>query len=340
MATITTDIYQGRARVTFNEGRHTYHIRVPGVVDKLWNPSVTGILQMKAKPALTNWAAKKSLEYVDHKLGEYESKLAAPPYLIDTKEIHSYLAEAAEGWNEDATATTIGTVAHRFAYEELRYRGGLTDHRPKLPLTYDPVLMPGFTPGMVNQTNAAVLSTLDFFNQHNMRPIMMERPLWMPQEGFVGTPDFIGYIDDELCIADYKTSKRIYAEYWMQLAALQAMYMNEFPEQLIVKRWAINIKKDGTGVESENRPLDERYIQDLNAFRACLVLYGWDRANDDYRKGTPLEVLGNLDSFIPRPSSPASVATNPETRPKAPRMPETAGAQNTNTGENTTPWPL
>ena len=337
MATITTDIYQGRARVTFNEGRHTYHIRVPAHVDKLWQPSVTGVLGMKAKPALTGWAAKKSLECVGHKLGEYEARQGAPPFVIDTKEIHSYLAEAADGWNEDETATTVGTVAHRFAHEELRYRAGITDHRPKLPLAYDPVLMPGFTPGMVGQANEAVLATLDFFNQHNVRPIIMERPLWMPQEGFVGTPDGIGFIDDELCIWDYKTSKRIYAEYWMQLAALQAMYQNEFPEQMILRRWCINIKKDGSGVESESRALDHRYIQDLNAFRACLTLYNWDRANDDYRKGTPVEVLGNLDNFIPRPNSPAAVAQEPAKRPTAPSSPVTSGAKNLTTEE---PWPL
>jgi len=336
VATIT-DIYQGRARVTFNEGRHTYHIRVPGVVDKLWQPSVTGVLGMKAKPALTGWAAKKSLEHVGHNLGRYEAKQGAPPFLIDTKEIHSYLSEAADGWNEDETATTVGTVAHRFAFEELRYRAGLSDHQPKLPLRYDPVLMPNFTPGMVEMANSATLAVLDFFNAHHIRPLMMERPLWMPQEGFVGTPDFIGFIDDELAIADYKTSKRIYAEYWMQLAALQAMYMNEFPEQMILRRWAINIKKDGTGVESMSRPLDERYIQDLNSFRACLTLYNWDRANDDYRKGTPVEVLGDLDHFVPRPSSPGPVAQTPGTISLSNPVPQ---AKNPTTEDNTIPWPL
>ena len=124
--------------------------------------------------------------------------------------------------------------------------------------------------------------------------------MWMPQEGFVGTPDFIGYIDDELCVADYKTSKRIYAEYWMQLAALQAMYMNEFPGQVIRTRWAINIKKDGTGLETKKRGLDT-FGEDLEAFRSCFNLYNWDRKNDDYRAGSPVQVLGDINELVALP---------------------------------------
>jgi len=311
--TVITDVYQGRAKIHFNPGRHTYMVRVPGVVDKMFQPSVTGIIQLKSKPALVGWAAKQSLAYVANKLGEYESSQGAPPFNVNTQEVSSWLSDAEEGWREDSTATTVGTVAHRFAYEELRYRAGLTDHRPKLPIAYDPVLMPDFTPGMVEQANESALAVLDFFNAHNMVPVLLERPLWSPSEGFVGTPDFVGYIDGELCVADFKTSKRAYSEYYLQLAALQKMVTEEFPEMVIKRRWIIVVHKDGSGLETVNRELDERYIQDLNAFRACLNLHAWDRANDEYRKGDPVQILGNLDNFIPRPSSPGPVAQTPGT---------------------------
>ena len=295
---IITDIYQERARVTFNPSRHTYSLRVHGHVDKLFQPSCTGILGLKAKPALTNWAAKKSLEYVAKKLGQYESEQGVPPFTVDTKEIHSWLAEAADGWNDD-TATTIGTVAHRFSYEELRYRAGLSA-KPTFPIVADSVLMPDFTPGMVENVNSSARSVLQFFDEHHFEPLLMERPLWSPIDGFCGTPDFVGKIDGELAIADYKTSKRIYAEYWAQLAALQYMFQQEFPGQVIKRRWAINIPKDGGELQVEKRGLDT-YGADLDMFMACWTLYNWERSNDPYKMGSPVQVLGNLDELIARP---------------------------------------
>lgn len=299
MANIVTDIYQGRARVTFNEGHHTYAIRVAGHVDKLWQPSVTGILGCKSKPALTNWAAKQSLAYVNKRLGEFQSangeKTAVPGNLIQ-----SWLAEAADGWNEDDTATTIGTVAHRYSYEELRFRAKLAPARPRFPIVVDPVLMPNFTPAMVEAANHSALQVTRFFDEHHFEPFLMERPLWSPVDGFVGTPDYIGLIDGELAVADYKTSKRIYAEYWAQLAALQYMFQLEFPGRVIKKRYAINIPKDGSDLQVEKRSNDT-FGEDLAMFMGCFDIYKWERANDEYKKGSPVQVLGDLDKLIARP---------------------------------------
>ena len=295
---IITDLYQGRARCTFRPGNHTYSMRVHGHIEKLWQPSVTGILGMKAKPQLVGWAAKESLRYVGKRFGEFQSKYGELE-AVPARDLQNWLHDAEDGWRDDETATTIGTVAHRFAYEELRYRAGLTPVKPRYPLVADPVLMPNFTPAMLEAANSAVRDAVDFFDQHDFKPLLMERPLWMPQEGFVGTPDFVGYIDGELCVADYKTSKRIYSEYWMQLAALQAMFMNEFPGKVVRTRWAINIKKDGTGLETQKRGLDT-FSEDLEAFRACFVLYGWNRKNDEYSAGSPVQVLGDINSLIAR----------------------------------------
>lgn len=295
---IITDIYQGRARCTFRPGNHTYSIRVHGHIDKLWQPSVTGILGLKAKPALTNWAAKKSLEYVGKKLGYYESEHGDSKCVVPAKEIHSWLEEAADGWN-DSEATTIGTVAHRYAYEELRFRAGLTPNRPKFPLVADAVLMPDFTPAMVEAANSCARATTDFFEEHRFEPVILERPLWSPVDGFVGTPDYIGKIDGELAVLDYKSSRRIYAEYWAQLAALQYMFQMEFPGQVIKKRYAINIPKDGSDLQVEKRGLDT-FGSDLDMFMACWTLYKWERENDDYKKGSPVQVLGDLDRLVAR----------------------------------------
>lgn len=294
---IVTDIYQGRARVTFSEKTHIYNVRVHGVVDKMWNPSVTGILGVKGKPALTNWAAKRSLEYVGKKLGTYEATQGKPPFNVDTKEIHSWLAEAADSWNE-SQETTIGSLAHRVFEAEVKHRAGLGP-KPKLPIVHDPLTMPEYTEAMIDAANLSVNAGLMFLDEHHVEPIMLERVLWSPSTGVIGTTDFVGKIDGELCVADWKTSKRIYPEYRMQLAKYAQMYQEEF-KVLPLVRYAINTKKDG-GLEYEKYGI-ESYQADLDSFDACMTLYCWDRENDSYKRGTPVQVLGDLDLLVARPT--------------------------------------
>lgn len=293
---IITDIYQGRARVTFNEKSHIYNIRVHGIIDKLWQPSCTGILGVKGKPALTNWAAKKSLEYVAKKLGTYESTQGKPPFTVDTKEIHSWLEEAADNWNE-SKETTIGSLVHRVFEAEVKFRAGIGP-KPTLPIVLDPITMPGYTQEMIDCANLSVNAGLAFLDEHKVEPFLLERPLWSPSTGVVGTPDFIGKIDGELCVADWKTSKKIYPEYRLQLAKLVQMYEEEF-KVLPLIRWAINTRKDG-GLEHEKYGVDS-YQNDLNSYDACTTLYHWDREHDSYKKGTPVQVLGPLDNLVARP---------------------------------------
>lgn len=271
-------------------------VRVPGVIEKLWQPSVTGILQVKGKPALTNWAAKKSLEYVRRKMGEWESKQGAPPFSVDTKEVHSWLAEAEDGWNE-GTEATIGSLAHKVFQVEILYRAGLGP-KPRVPIEFDPITLPEYTPAMIEAANASVRAGFTFLDEHRVEPILLERPLWSPSTGVIGTTDFVGLLDGELGVVDWKTSKRIYPEYRMQLAKYAAMYYEEFQE-LPLWRWAINTKKDG-GLEHERYYVDS-YQADLMAFESCWTLYQWNREHDSYAKGNPVQILGDLDQLVARP---------------------------------------
>ena len=296
MAVIRTEVYGGRAVCSFHEKAHTYHFRVPGVVEKCWQPSVTGILAMKAKPALIGWAAKESLSVVRRLLGEFQSQYGETA-AVSASMIEGWLNDAEENWRDEDKSTTIGTVAHRYAYEELRFRAGLTPTKPRYPIEANAVLMPDFTPAMLEAANSSASQVVKLFDEHRIEPFLMERPLWSPTEGYCGTPDGVGLFDGELSVWDYKTSKRIYAEYWGQLAALQNMYEEEFPEQKIKKRVAINIPKDGGDLQVEIRNHDERYHADLAFFRALKTAYGWNRANDDFSAGNPVEVLGPLDAI-------------------------------------------
>ena len=293
---VTTSIYQNRAQITFYPGPHKYSVRVPGVVKKLFQPSITGVLSQKNKGALIGWAAKESLAVVRRRLGEYQSERGEST-AITPRDLESWITDAEENWREESNATTIGTVAHRFAYEELRFRAGLTPNKPRFPIEADSVLMPDFTAGMVESTNASARAAIHFFDEHHIEPVILERPLWSPTYGYVGTPDFIGRIDGELSVLDFKTSKRAYSEYFCQDAALQAAYEEE-TGQKITRRWVLVIHKDGSGIEAVTRGNDT-FDADFGMFKACLALYHWERANDSFNAGNPIQILGPLSETRP-----------------------------------------
>lgn len=279
-------IYDGKVKISFSPGRHTYMVDVPGVVKKAWYPSVTGILGVIAKPQLTKWASQRTVQYIQKRLGEYESSQGAPPFTLDTKHVHSWCDDAEEGW-QDTESTSIGSLAHRFLEAELKYRAGEGPEpaRPKM----DPVLAPDFTAGMIDQANHSITAGLSFFDEHDVKPIMLERVLFSPTEAYVGTCDFIGYVDGELVIGDHKTSKRLYSEYRLQLSAYVNAYLQEFGK-LIQTRYLWNIKKDGTGLEVEKHSV-ETYQEDLDCFRSCHGLYSWQRNNDPWKKGVAAQPL-------------------------------------------------
>lgn len=273
-------IYGGKVKVTFSAGRHTYMVDVPGVVKKSWYPSVTGILGVIAKPALTRWASQRTIQYLEKRLGEFESTQGAPPFTVDTKHVHSWCDDAADGW-QDTEATSIGSLAHRFLEAELHYRAeeGPKPERPKV----DPVLAPDFTSGMIDMANHSITAGLTFLEEHEVKPLMLERVLFHPGEAYIGSCDFVGYVDGELVIGDWKSSKRLYVEYRLQLAAYANAYLAEF-NTLIKTRYLWNIKKDGTGLEFEKHGLDT-FQEDLDCFQGCHTLYNWQRTCDPWKQG-------------------------------------------------------
>lgn len=294
----STKIFQDRASVTFNESRHTYSLRVPGAnVDKLWQPSVTGILGIRDKPALINWAVGQHREYVERKLAQLEVNPGELPFL-STADVRDILAEAQECWRDLSGAASIGSLAHRFLHAELGYRAGVVSEQPKMTIEPDEILAPSFSKDMIDLANASVKAGLQFLDENHVEPLIFERILWSPTYGYVGTADLIAKVNGILSVLDWKTSKAIYPEYNLQTAAYSNAYMEEFGS-VIQDRYVVNIKKDG-GLEVEKRDL-ETYSEDLGAFLACLEVYRWNRANDKYRPGSPIQVLGPLDVLVERP---------------------------------------
>lgn len=271
MATIDTAAYAGRATIHFHPAKHYYTVSV-GDGKKIYQPGVTSIIKMKDKSGpLCWWTAEQCELYAKERIAELGGDTLPLDFVYATlKDMRYHYRNVAK------RAATIGTAVHDYLHQHLGCVafGGKEPNRPE-----------------GEEANNAIDAGLQFFAEHEMKPITMEQPVWSPTYGYVGTDDFIGTVDGELCTCDYKTSKSLYPEVWLQTAAYQHAYQEEHPRSEIKARWGINVGKDGT-LYAERRG-SELFDVDFEAFLALLNIYRWDRIYG-YEPKEQIEVVGPL----------------------------------------------
>jgi hypothetical protein len=282
--TIDTPAYQGRATIHFSQAKHYYTVSVPSLgKSKVYQPGVTSIIKMKDKSGpLCWWTAQQCEAFGLTRLAELEAQGGA----LSLDFVRDILGDMKYHYRQVAQrAADIGSVVHDFLHQHLSAIAYRTPE-PQRPVP-DEVL----TEEMCEQANNAIDAGLQFFDEHEMKPVTMEQPVWSPTHGYVGTDDFIGLVDGEMCTCDYKTSKSLYPEVWLQTAAYQAAYQEEHPSTVIKARWGINTGKDGT-LYTERRASD-LFEEDFEAFLALMKIWRWDRAHGIEPKSVP-EIVGPL----------------------------------------------
>jgi hypothetical protein len=275
MSDIITPIYGGKATITFKpKPHHLYTVDVPSKgITNLWQPGVTSIIGMKDKSgALVPWA-------VDEMVKRVQQLMASDPNPTISKELcNAVLLSAKETWRSTRDkAANIGTYVHNFLEAELKHRAGL-EPPPALPIDMPEEFR--------ERVNNSISAGAKFFDAHRIQLVQAEAPRWSATYGYIGTGDVIAFVDDELTAIDYKTSKRLYDTVFLQLAAYQKAYEEEFPSQKIVKRLGINVGRDGR-LTTESRGNDTLET-DFQCFLALLRLWRWDRENQgSYSKPAP-----------------------------------------------------
>jgi hypothetical protein len=286
-----TPVYGGRATITFNEGKHSYYVNVPDAnISRLYQPSVTGILKMKDKSTpLMIWATgamhDRILEMLD-----------TMPSPIDKKFVVGIVDAAKDNYNKvKKEAADIGSLSHRVLEQVLKHRAGMAP-APTLPLRADSLLAPGLTADMVDKANNCVKAGIEFFDKHEIEVVQAEAPRWSPTYGYIGTGDLIAKLNGVLSVLDFKTGKRPYPEYFLQTAAYQHAYQEEFPGQAIQARWIVNVGRDGE-LQTESRT-NESFESDFRAFLALLRVYRWHCENQGAWSKPAPKILGSLDKLL------------------------------------------
>lgn len=263
----TTYLYDGAVAVEFIPETHKYLITdaACGLVSQPC-PSVTGVIGVLDKSdALIPWACNEMGRRVLELL-----KASSADKLTNNWHLAWLVEHAKDTWKKTRqTAADIGSTVHFRLEAELYRRSGLPFEKPA-PAIELPI-------ALQSQADAAFDAGCRYFDTRSLTLVESETPRWSRELQVVGTQDLIAYVDGVLSVCDFKTSSALRPTIWIQTAAYQRMFEQEYPDQAIQQRVGINVRKDGV---LDVQPRDNSTLEaDYEAFKALTVAYRWSKAN-------------------------------------------------------------
>ena len=169
-------------------------------------PSATKVLDIISKPALVPWALKVGANWLEKnfffdedasskKTKVYKSRMALEPLIKGMKS--AYLRKSHDALN-------IGNITHEWVEAAINWK-----------------LEGGDIPKMPKQEEAvnAIDAFKDWVSQNVVEWKSSEEKLFNRKYRYAGTVDARAIINGEYCVIDWKTSKAVYPEYHLQIAA-------------------------------------------------------------------------------------------------------------------------
>jgi len=243
------ELYGGEVKLQFSDFNHSY-VLLP---ENTRVPSVTTILSVISKPALINWAAGMAVDHIASNI--------KPGVSYDEVELNNLFTAARKAHTQRKQETAdIGSMVH--AWIEKFIKG----ESPELPIN--------------EQLRSSVGNFLRWKDEHDVKFILSEQPVYSRKHGYCGTLDFVAMIDKALFLGDIKTSNNIYDEYWIQLAAYAVARSEEFPNEDYKAQGIIRISRDGSFEFKTSDSKDECF----EAFKAARVLYNWQQVRKNGRQ--------------------------------------------------------
>jgi len=236
----TYNLYDGEIELVYNDDDHSYR------VDDEIVYGVTSITDVLHKPALMYWAVQCGLNLLkdNWEPGE-EDEVSKKDLLEKAKHAHKDVSR---------NATDIGDLLHDWA-----------EHH------FNPDMEDQGEPKNENLKNAA-RGLLKWEKEHDIEVIGTERKVFSKKHWYAGTLDLNAIIDGKLTILDFKTSKRIYNNYFMQVAAYSQAYKEEKsePHQSAILR----VSKNNSEFEYATVKNTDKH---LKGFLGAKKLYEWER---------------------------------------------------------------
>lgn len=183
-------------------------------------PRVTAILKAAYPFANLNWSAYLARDNTRRYAREVYERIHPVPGIclgLDADSFENAMRQTqgnAPPHEAGQDAAEVGTAVHKYAEAVMRTRLGQNVRIPSLP-------QQEFVGGSLvpSRHHNAVASFHAWLDKHVVKPASAETRLISKQYGYAGTTDLLAYIDDIFTVVDFKTSKGIFIEYPLQLAA-------------------------------------------------------------------------------------------------------------------------
>lgn len=213
-----------------------------------WVPSVTTIINRLGKgDALVQWAANCAVDHIDRGFLVLGDDVNATQ-----DEWQRLLADARKAWTvKRDDAGDIGTRVHEYA------RGILEGKNPPEPLD--------------GPAQKAIEAFWRWVESHRIQPLATERRVMSAEGMFAGTCDFYGYIDDRLCVLDFKTGRGVYDEAWWQTSAYVMALQEELRKDVLI-RWIVHLDKETGECTAHVRDDLGDHMRDMVVWQSLLAL--------------------------------------------------------------------
>ena len=203
--------------------------------------SVTGILGCLNKPALVFWAANVVADYLKGRLDAGETITAE--MIEEARKEHT---------RKKQEAASIGTQVHEWAEQYAK---------APIELPTDEKVLNG------------VIGFLKWVKQHKVRFLASEQIVYSRKYNYVGIMDAEAVVDGKRRLIDFKTSNRLYDEYYLQVAAYRQAVEEEvgaYEENALIVRF----DKETGAFETRDCP---NHKEDLQGFLNTLGVKQWQK---------------------------------------------------------------
>lgn len=127
---------------------------------------------------------------------------------------------------------------------------------------------------------------IDWMGKVGLQPVAVESYVYSRRNRCAGMLDTLAYVEDELAIVDWKSSKAIYPEYWLQTAAYQGFHQEETGDR-VQRRYLVKLGKEDGQIEVQSRSGITKFKEDWQGFLGALRLTrSLERLKGDHGKGT------------------------------------------------------
>ena len=193
----------------YDDIKHSYVVNG----DKI--PSVTRVIDSCFPKYLVDWAVQEGAGFFLQSLEPYRrpdpATFVIPQRVVE--HIHQGILTASKAISEHAA--DVGNQAHNWISEGIKWKMGQRDSAPEIPEDDEEV-------------SNCIHAFIKWASKNEIEWISTEEKIYYEDDenipakySYAGTADAVAIVNGMPCVIDFKTSKKVYKPYYLQLAAYQ-----------------------------------------------------------------------------------------------------------------------